>query len=434
MNNDAKNPRVALITYGCRVNQYETQMMREMLATDYNIVTEAADIYLINACTVTSLAERKARQLVHRLRREIPVAKIVVIGCVGEAVARGLSRLDQVDLIAGNSWKIMVDSVVERALAGETGLLPSASIETMDKERITGQLGRIRAFLKVQDGCDFSCTFCRTTQVRGSSRSKSISAIVDEANGLVNNGYPEIVITGINLAQFAPPSGSLSSLSEELLQIDGLHRLRLASINPYGIKKNLISIFAGSDYACPHFHISLQSGDDGVLQVMARGYTRGFFLSRVDLVRRMIPKATFGSDIIVGFPGESDRAFENTLDIIREVGFANLHLFRYSPRAGTIAARARDQIPDTVKHERAQEAERVYRATQRNLLSSYIGKTAEVLLESEMKNGKWRGYTREYIDAYMNTMLPHNAGDKVVVRITGIGKGYVLGDEEWVKA
>ncbi len=407
--------------------------MREMLEPCYNIVSGPADIYLINACTVTSLAERKARQLINRLRREVPSARIVVIGCVGDAVARGLSRLDQVDLIAGNSWKIRASDVVERALSGETGLLANASTETMDKERITRQSGRIRAFLKVQDGCDFACTFCRTTQVRGSSRSKSVSAIVDEASSLVNNGYPEIVLTGINLAQFASPSGNLAFLSEQLLRIDGLHRLRLASINPYGMDKELISVFADNENACPHFHISLQSGDDGVLRAMARGYTRDFLMSKVNLVKRMIPQATFGSDIIVGFPGESDVAFENTLDTIGEVRFANLHLFRYSPRAGTIAARARDQIPGEVKHERAQEAERVYRATQRNLLSSYVGKAVKVLLESEIKHGKWRGYTHDYIDAYVNAIIPHIAGDEVAIRISGIGKGYVSGDEEWVR-
>jgi threonylcarbamoyladenosine tRNA methylthiotransferase MtaB len=409
-------------------------MMREMLAAEYRVVEDEADLYLINACTVTSLAERKARQLIHRLRREFPVARIVVIGCVGDAVAAGLSKLDNVDLVAGNSWKVRVNEIVERALSGEKGLLPSTGSESLDKERITRQSGRIRAFLKIQDGCDFACSFCRTTQVRGSSRSKPVQAIISEATNLVKNGYPEIILTGINLAQYASTGGNLATLSKKLLQIEGLHRLRLASINPYGIDEDLVNVFAGSKRACPHFHISLQSGDDDILRAMQRGYTRDFLLSRVDLVRRIIPEATFGSDIIVGFPGEGDDAFKNTLDIIGKVGFVNLHLFRYSARAGTIAACARDQIPEKVKHERAQEAQQVYRATQQSLLSSYVGKSAEVLLESEAKKGKWRGYTREYIDAYVNTALSHNAGDEVVVRISGVGEGYVLGDEKWVKA
>ena len=429
MNSNITNPRIGLITFGCRVNQYETQMMRELLALRYEIVSADADLYVINACTVTSLAERKARQTVHRLRREAPAAKIIVIGCVGDAVANGLSRLEQVDLIAGNGWKTRIDEVVDRALAGETGLLPSAPPVPMKKERISGQSGRIRAFLKVQDGCDFACTFCRTTQVRGPSRSKSVEAIVDEARGLVENGYPEIVLTGINLAQFAPPVGDLASLSEKLLQVDGLLRLRLASINPYGIDEQLVTVFSSSERACPHFHIPLQSGDDDVLTAMARGYTRAFFSSRVELIRRTIPQAKFGADIIVGFPGESDAAFAETLQMIEEVRLANLHLFRYSPRAGTIAARARNQVPETVKHERAEEAERAFRTIQHDLFSSYVGTSVNVLLEEETEDGGWRGYTRGYVDTQVHTTVSHDPGDEVAVRVISAEDGYLLGDE-----
>jgi len=402
--------------------------MREILAPRFQIVARDADVYVINACTVTSLAERKARQTIHRLRRENHDAKIIVIGCVGDAVATGLSQLDQVDLIAGNSWKTRIDDVIERALAGETGLLPSVEPMQMAREKISAQSGRIRAFLKVQDGCDYACTFCRTTQVRGPSRSKPVAAILDEAKRLAENGYPEIVLTGINLAQFSSPDGDLASLSEGLLQVAGLRRLRLASINPYGIDDELVSTFARSDRACPHFHIPLQSGDDDVLRAMARGYSREFYLSRVELIRRDIPQATFGADIIVGFPGENDAAFRETLSIIEQVRFANLHLFRYSPRAGTIAARARDQVPEAVKRARAEEAEQVYRRSQQDLLSSYIEETLSVLLEEKTEDG-WRGYTREYIDAHVSTAMLHVPGDEIGVRIVSAQDGYLLGDE-----
>jgi len=402
--------------------------MREILAPRFQIVARDADVYVINACTVTSLAERKARQTIHRLRRENHDAKIIVIGCVGDAVATGLSQLDQVDLIAGNSWKTRIDDVIERALAGETGLLPSVEPMQMAREKISAQSGRIRAFLKVQDGCDYACTFCRTTQVRGPSRSKPVAAILDEAKRLAENGYPEIVLTGINLAQFSSPDGDLASLSEGLLQVEGLRRLRLASINPYGIDDELVSTFARSDRACPHFHIPLQSGDDDVLRAMARGYSREFYLSRVELIRRDIPQATFGADIIVGFPGESDAAFRQTLSMIKQVRFANLHLFRYSPRVGTIAARARDQVSEAVKRARAEEAEQMYRRSQQDLLSTYIGETLSVLLEEKSEDG-WRGYTREYIDAHVRTAVSHIPGDEIAVRIVSAQDGYLLGDE-----
>ncbi|HHR85259.1 MAG TPA: tRNA (N(6)-L-threonylcarbamoyladenosine(37)-C(2))-methylthiotransferase MtaB [Candidatus Acetothermia bacterium] len=430
MNTNQTRPRVALITFGCRVNQYETQMMREVLESRHEIVTRCADIYIINACTVTSLAERKARQMIHRLRRESPGAKIIVIGCVGDAVVSGLSKLDQVDLVAGNAWKTRINEVVDRVLAGEAGILPSESPSPMQNEHISAQPERIRAFLKVQDGCDLACTFCRTTQVRGPSRSKPVAAIVDEALSLVKNGYPEIVLTGINLAQFAPPDGTVASLVKELLNIEGLRRLRLASINPYGIDDELVRAFADSDRACPHFHIPLQSGDDDVLRSMARGYSREFYLSRVELIRRDIPQATFGADIIVGFPGESTDAFRNTLSMIEQVRFANLHLFRYSPRAGTIAARMGDQVPESVKRTRAEEAEHVYRTTQRDLFSGCIGRVLSVLLEEKTEDGKWRGYTRGYIDTHVHTAMAHVPGDEVDVRIASMNDGYLMGDEQ----
>ncbi len=430
MNSDQVGLRVSLITFGCRVNQYETQMMREFLAPRCEIVSHDADVYVVNACTVTSLAERKARQTIHRLRRENASSKIIVIGCVGDAVASGLSGLDQVDLIAGNAWKTRINEVIDRALSGEMGLLPATRVMPMEEERISAQPGRIRAFLKVQDGCDRACTFCRTTQVRGPSRSKSVEAIVNEAHALMENGYPEIVLTGINLAQFSPPDGNLASLSEDLLRIDGLRRLRLASINPYGIDEQLVAVFAGSDRACPHFHIPLQSGDNDVLKAMARGYTREFFLSRVDLIRRMIPQATFGADIILGFPGETDAAFANTMAMIEEVGFANLHLFRYSPRAGTVAARMHDQVPEVVKRARAEEAERIYRATQQDLLSSYVGKAVSVLLEEEIEDGKWRGYTCGYIDTHVRTAVSHDPGEEIAVRVENARGGILMGDEQ----
>lgn len=429
MDSKLARPRIELITFGCRVNQYETQMMRELLAPHYEVVSCDADVYVLNACTVTSLAERKARQAIHRLRRENPKAKIIVIGCVGDAVARGLSHLDQVDLIAGNAWKERIGDVIDRTLAGETGLLPDAIVTSMERQRISQQSGRIRAFLKVQDGCDLACTFCRTTQVRGPSRSKNVKVIIDEARALVENGYPEIVLTGINLAQFAPPTSNLAKLSEKLLQIGRLLRLRLASINPYGIDENLVSVFSSSAHACPHFHIPLQSGDDDVLKAMARGYTRNFFLSRVKLIKRMIPSATFGADIIVGFPGETDTAFAKTLSVIEEVRFANLHLFRYSPRAGTLAARAHNQVLEAVKRERAEEAMRVFLTTQGDLLSSYVGKTVSVLLEEEGRDGGWRGYTREYIYTHVATIALHKPGDEIAVRIIRAEDGYLVGAE-----
>ncbi len=417
-------PRVGFITFGCRVNQYETEMMRTRLEGDYCISNDAADVYIVNGCTVTALADKKARQAVHRLRRERPDAKIVLIGCLGAAVKAGLSQIDGVDLIAGNDWKPRIREVVARVRAGETGVLPEVPLSPLSDERISDHPGRVRAFLKVQDGCDLACTYCRTTQVRGPSRSKPIPAAIAEARTLVARGYPEIVLTGINLAQYNPPNGNLARLVGELLQIKNLRRLRLASINPYGITEELVQTFAADPRACPHFHIPLQSGDDRILRAMHRGYTADFYRSRIGLIRKFLPDATVGADVIVGFPGEDDTAFRNTCALITEIGFANLHIFRYSPRRGTVAAQLPEQVSAPVKRARAAQLEEIYRTIQNRVLAGFMGKNEQVLIEQK-KDGVWRGYTRGYIDTYVVGDMA--VGDQVQVRITAVRPGYLEG-------
>ena len=420
-------PRIGFVTFGCRVNQYETQMMRRELAKDYVLTGNGADLFIVNGCTVTALADRKARQAIHRLRREYPNAKIVLIGCLAEAVGKGLARIDGADLLAGNAWKARIREVVSRALSGEKGLLPDREPLPLADEWTAGHPGRVRAFLKVQDGCDLACTFCRTTQVRGPARSKPIGAAVAEAMNLVEAGYPELVLTGINLAQYKAPDGDLPQLVRKLLKIKKLRRLRLASINPYGITEELVEAFAEDSRACPHFHIPLQSGDDRILTLMGRGYTSSFYRSRIALIRRLIPDATFGADVIVGFPGEDERAFNRTCALIEEVGFANLHIFRYSPRVGTVAANFPEQVPEKVKRARAERVVEVYQRVQGQIFEKFVGKEEKVLIE-EKKNGTWRGYTRGYIDTFVNGDL--QAGEEVRVRIAAYLPGHLQGVNE----
>lgn len=422
-------PRIGFVTFGCRVNQYETQMMHERLADRYDIVSGDADLYIVNACTVTSLAERKARQAMHRLRRERPEAKILLIGCLADGVMQGLTRVPEADLLAGNAWKSRIEEAVARTLAGKQGLLSAGPSPSLDWEAISSHVDHVRAFLKVQDGCDLSCTFCRTTQVRGPARSKSIDAVLTEARHLVENGYRELVLTGINLAQYAPPDGDLTGLVRGILRIDELRRLRLASINPSGITASLVAAFAEDPRACPHFHIPLQSGDDTVLRRMRRGYTASFYRSRVELIRRRIPQATFGADVIVGFPGEDEAAFARTCAVIEEVGFANLHIFRYSPRKGTEAASFTDAVSEQEKKKkRAGILAEVGRNVRRRLFDGLVGGEETVLIEEE-KDGRWRGYTRGYIDTHLSAGGTMKPGDEVRVRITGATDNHLLGGE-----
>ncbi len=423
-----KRMRIGILTFGCRVNQYETQMMRERLESRYDIVPGDADLYLVNACTVTSLAERKARQAMHRLRREQPRARILLVGCLADAVTQGLTQVAEADLLVGNAWKARIEEAVARAFIGEQGVLLEKSLSSLDREAITSHLGHVRAFLKVQDGCDLSCTFCRTTQVRGPARSKSVDAVLAEAHHLIENGYRELVLTGINLAQYAPPDGDLARLVRRLLRIEKLRRLRLASINPYGITAGLVAAFAEDPRTCPHFHIPLQSGDDTILRRMQRGYTSSLYRSRVELIRRTIPQATFGADVIVGFPGEDEAAFAQTCTMIEEVGFANLHIFRYSPREGTEAASFAAAVPEQDKKRRAGILDELGRSVRRRLFDDLVGSEQVVLIE-EKKNGYFRGYTRGYIDTHLPAGGAMNTGNEVRIAITGATNTHLLGGE-----
>ena len=403
--------------------------MRSLLMSRFDIVDGKADVFLLNACTVTSLAERKARQAMRKLRRKYPLAKIVVIGCLADCVSQGLTEIEAANLLAGNAWKMRICDVVSCALGNREGILPTVEPSPLAEEHIKQHAGRVRAFLKVQDGCDLACTFCRTTQVRGPSRSKSVVSALRETYELVAHGYSEIIIAGINLAQYAPPDGNLESLARGILAIDGLRRLRLSSINPAGISVKLVDVLAGDPRACPHFHLPLQSGDDVVLRRMARGYTVTSYLSRIAMIRDAIPDATFGTDIIVGFPGETESAFLQTCLLIKEVRFANLHIFRYSPRYGTIAASFSDLVVEQTKKTRAQNIASLGETMRSIEAEKLLGKQKKVLIENK-SDGEWRGYTRDYFDTHLLGEPSVAPGDEVNVRIVKVSNNYLVGVKE----
>jgi len=417
---------VSIVTFGCRANQYESAMMERLLEPDHSAVTGDIDVYVLNACTVTSLAERKARQMARRLRREHPESTIVAIGCLADAVEKGLTRFDEADLLAGNAWKSRIVEVVERVRSGERGLLPAIEPRPIADETSAGSRERIRAHLKIQDGCSRACTYCRATQVRGAPRSKPIDAAVAEADALVRSGFPEIVLTGIDLAQYAPADGTLADVMRRILAIDGLLRLRIASINPSGLTAPLIGAFAADERACPHFHVPLQSGDDRILQRMARGYTVSDYFGKVDAVREVIPRATFGTDVIVGFPGEDEAAFANTCGVVNAAGFTNLHAFRFSPRPGTVAADLPDAVPEAVKRRRADSLVRHWRNGLRKRLDNRIGSTQHVLVE-ERREDEWRGHTSDYLYVHFASDEEIPSGSIRPVRIVAVVEDHLEG-------
>jgi threonylcarbamoyladenosine tRNA methylthiotransferase MtaB len=419
-------PRISILTFGCRANQYDGDAMRRALSSSYEITAEAPDLYILNGCTVTQLAERKARQAARRLRREAPGAPVVLIGCVADAVRLGQARFDEADLLAGNEWKGRIDEVVATALSGKRGVLPRIAPIPLDSERSDGPLGRVRASLKIQDGCSLSCAYCRPTQARGASRSKSIEAAVAEAERLLSLGFPEIVLTGINLAQYAPPDGGLPDLIRAILDSRSLLRLRIASINPSGLTPELLDVFREDERLCPHFHVPLQSGDDRILAAMKRGYTVAGYEAAIERVRECLPEATFGADLLVGFPGEDEGAFEATCACAERISFVNVHVFRYSPRPGTEAVDLANPVSEAVKRRRADGLDGLCRSIRRRLLDNRIRTTQDVLVE-ERQDGRWRGYTRDYIYVSFDSAAAIPLGVERTVRIAEVAEGHLEG-------
>jgi threonylcarbamoyladenosine tRNA methylthiotransferase MtaB len=415
---DSTGRPVALLTFGCRVNQYESEMMRRaLLDLGLEVGDAGADVFLLNACTVTALAERKARQAARRIRTAHPEATIVLIGCLADAVERGLARFVEADLAAGNSWKPRVGDVVDAARSGRRGLLLPAPPLPLDVERAGCPQGRVRAYLKVQDGCAHACTYCRPAAVRGASRSKSLDAAWKEAAAMVASGVPEIVVTGVDLAGYGDAAAALPALLLRLLELPNLRRLRIASLNVEGLTRALVDAFRLDARLCRHFHVPAQSGDDDVLAAMKRPYTAANYRRAIDGVRDVLPDATFGTDLIVGFPGETEPAFARTCLLVEDVRFSNLHVFRYSSRAGTPAAALAGQVPAEVQRRRAERLLDVWGPVLRDLLDGRRGTVEDVLVE-ERDGDLYRGYTSDYVRVVFSSATPCPVGAECRVRIT----------------
>jgi len=303
--------RVALRTLGCRANQYDTELMRERLCGEFEVVApeERADVYIVNTCTVTARAEAKARQYIHRYARR---GLVLVTGCWATVAPEEVAGVGGAGMVFSNVAKLQVRQLVREALAGRRGIVdPALNGTSLDRERIGCDSAHTRAFVKVQDGCDRGCTFCRTRIARGRPRSKSPRAVIAEVQDLVESGFIEIVLTGIDLAQYGRDNGaSLAGLLWALAEIPGLARIRLSSIDLAGITPELVEFFRRSEKACPYFHIPLQSGDDLILRRMNRGYSAAEYLEKIAMIKENVPRATFGADVMVGFPGETEEQFD----------------------------------------------------------------------------------------------------------------------------
>jgi threonylcarbamoyladenosine tRNA methylthiotransferase MtaB len=380
-----------IVTLGCRTNQYESQGYSDQLkAMGYvpALDGEEAELCIVNTCTVTEGADSSSRHQIRALLRDHPNAKIAVTGCMAESAPDALLKIGPQIQIVPNAQK---EKLIDRLFPEEKDL-PEFNIKTFDDHT--------RAFVKVQDGCNSFCTYCIIPYVRGRSRSRQIDEIVKEVEGLIANGYKEVVITGINVGDF-DGGGKLADLVRAVDRVDGLKRLRISSIDPDEIDDDLADAVLNGKTTCPSMHIVLQAGSNVVLKRMNRKYTRQIFMDTVEKMVRKNSNFTVTTDIIVGFPGETDADFEETLDLVRQVRFAKVHMFPYSPRKRTRAALYPNQVPVDVIKKRKQELIRLAEQTGFELRSQFVGQTMEVLLENETKPGFLSGHTSNFLKVWI---------------------------------
>ena len=407
---------VSFYTLGCKVNQYETNAMeQQFIKNNYEIVenTQKADIYVINTCTVTNMAERKSRQMLRRVKEINPSAVLVVCGCYAQVAKNELEQIPEIDIILGINEKNEIVQIVENymeKMAEQDKKSQEAEIDDVSKQKEFLDFGDVtyteknRAVVKVQDGCNMFCSYCIIPYARGRIRSRKIESVVSEIKKIAKEEIKEVVITGIHVASYGKDFDNentskkirLIDLLEAINKIDGIDRIRLSSLEPTIVDEEFATRLSKLDKICDHFHLSLQSGCDETLKRMNRKYTTQIYRDAVATLRKYYPEASFTTDVIVGFPGETDEEFAKTYEFLKEIDFYRLHVFKYSPRRGTVAEKMPNQIDGNKKEERSNKLIELSNSTENKHNQSYIGKTVKVLFE-EFEDGFFKGHTTNYM-------------------------------------
>jgi threonylcarbamoyladenosine tRNA methylthiotransferase MtaB len=399
--------KAAFYTLGCKVNQYETEAMSELFAdAGYGIVDfdEKADVYIINTCSVTNMGDRKSRQIIRRARKNNSDAIIAVTGCYAQTSPDEVLSINGVNIVIGTKDRKNIVELVE-------GLNRSSSINHVsdimtshefEELQIKKYSNRTRAFIKIQEGCNQFCSYCIIPYARGPVRSRPMEEVISEIKKLSANGFKEIILVGIHVASYGLDleNTSLTRLINEVDAIDGVERIRLSSIEPMTLNQQFIDSIKSSNKLCHHFHISLQSGCDATLKRMNRKYTTEQFKGIVDGLRAAFDDVAITTDIMVGFPAETDEEFNRTVEFVRDISFADAHVFQYSQRKGTPAAKRPDQISPDIKDKRSKIIIAETHKTRDKFLDRFIGKTMRVLFEQPAKDGLFEGKTDNYITVH----------------------------------
>jgi threonylcarbamoyladenosine tRNA methylthiotransferase MtaB len=397
--------RVSFHTLGCRLNFSETGSIAQGFKDrGYEVVDfgDAADVSFINTCTVTDGADSSCRNLIRKAHKASPEGKVVVAGCYAQMDAPRIAKMTGVDLVLGTSEKYKVFEYLAEDQEDIVHIDKTASFygaATSEAE------GHTRAFLKIQDGCNYVCSFCIIPQARGRSRALPIKDAVAEAKRVLENGFKEIVLTGVNIGEYEANTGErLSDLVGELLNLEGLHRLRLGSVEPNTFTDELLDVLEASPKFLEHFHIPLQSGDDEILKLMRRKYDVAFYKDVIERIVSRFPDAGIGADMIAGFPGESEEQFRNTYNLVKKLPITHFHVFPYSSRKNTTAARLENHIQHGVKKQRVAELNGLGEAKLTLFTEDQVGTSNEVLFERKNKFGLWEGYTRNYVRVYVASL------------------------------
>lgn len=398
--------KVAFYTLGCKVNQYETEAMLELFEKEGYEKAETedyADVYVINTCTVTHMSDRKSRQYIRRMKKKNPDAIIAVVGCYSQVSPEEILSIDEVNLVMGtNDRKKIVEEVKKIDASRKVSTVDDImKVKAFEEIEINKTNGKTRAFMKIQDGCDRYCSYCIIPYARGRVRSRDLESIVKEVENLASNGYKEVVLTGIHVASYGKDIKDsdikLLDVIKQINDIEGIERIRLSSVEPILFTDEFVEAVSTMDKVCPHYHLSLQSGCDETLKRMKRRYTTEEYKAIVDRLRAAIPNVSITTDVIVGFPGETNEEFDKTYEFLKDIELTHMHVFKYSPRKGTPAATMENQVDPSTKHDRSEKLLQLNEENFNKFGQKILDKEFNVLFEQKVGDNKYEGLTENYV-------------------------------------
>lgn len=436
--------KVALHNLGCKVNAYEVEAMQQLLEeAGYEIVPfePGADVYLINTCTVTNIADRKSRQMLHKAKKMNPDAIVVATGCYAQADTEKLKEDTAVDLILGNNQKTQIVEALEeyeKEHAKQVQVIEINHTKEYEELSISSTAEHVRAYIKVQDGCNQFCTYCIIPFARGRVRSRKIEEVLSEVETLAAKGYKEVVLTGIHLSSYGvdfpkEERESLLSLIQAVSRVEGISRIRLGSLEPRIITEEFLEGIVKTGKVCPHFHLSLQSGCNKTLKNMNRRYSAQEYAEKCELIRKFYPAPALTTDVIVGFPQETEEDFEESYEFVKKIHFYETHIFKYSRRHGTKAASMDGQLTEAAKAQRSDRMLELHEIRAREYEEAMIGKKMELLLEEEIEiDGRpwYVGHSREYVRAVVSKTDAHRVNDLVTVKAVAFVRDHILETKE----